>query len=631
MCGFGGILKATGQIDQSMMHRIAMKVAFRGPDNCRLSVYDDKMQKAESGTNALFFNRLAILDLDHRSDQPFEDERYALIFNGEIYNYAELKKSLNAAGYQFRTTSDTEVLFYALQHWGEKAINRLNGMFAFCWIDKFQKQFIVARDRMGIKPLYYSTQGHRFIFASDLDSVIRLSDKPQRIDQEAVNMFLWMQFIPTPYTIMKDIFKLPPGHYIKGDLNEIESGSSVNVSTFWDAYSKEHQTEGSSATDQGLEQVLLRSLSRQLVADVPLGLFLSSGTDSSLLAAMVNKHFAREKDFHFFTISFSEDTISDESKVAGQYINGFKNPFLHHQKLNIDPVFIRNHLEDLYDFFDEPFGDHAALLNWVISRKAKEYVTVALSGDGADELFWGYKRYEQWQHPSILLFDKWRVPGSLGALIKPFLGNSFLGSKANLEMEPDAIKRHFTLFLHPALRHLIKDPIWRKPIWAMKGINNISCRRDLVAWLDLKTYLADAMLHKVDRASMAASLEVRVPYLDNEVVDYALSLPFRAKSNTEFSNKAIIKQLLKQLAPHYNIHRPKKGFNFPIDHWLRFKWRDLALSVLNKQSLQELGLDGKAYMKMTELYYGGESKYCIPVWYILNLVLWKRKFDKITP
>jgi len=611
------------------MERIAMKVAFRGPDNCGISVYDENMQKAESGTNALFFNRLAILDLDHRSDQPFEDERYVLIFNGEIYNYAELKKSLIAAGYQFRTTSDTEVLFYALQHWKEKAINRLNGMFAFCWIDKVQKQFIVARDRMGIKPLYYSTQGHHFIFASDLDSVIRLSEKPQQIQQEAVNMFLWMQFIPTPFTIVKDIFKLPPGHYIKGNLNEVESGPTLTVYPFWDACSAKQQIQDSFG-DQGLEQVLLRSLSHQLVADVPLGLFLSSGTDSSLLAAMVNKHFARERAFDFFTISFSEGTSSDESMDADQYINGFNNPFLHHHKLNIDPAFIRNHLEDLYGFFDEPFGDHAALLNWVISKKAKEYVTVALSGDGADELFWGYRRYEQWQNPSVLLFDKWRVPGSVAALAKPFLGNSFIGSKANLEMEPDAMKRHFTLFLHPALEHLKKDPIWTKPIWAMENISQISCRKDFVAWLDLKTYLADAMLHKVDRASMAASLEVRVPYLDNEVVDYALSLPFQAKSNSQFAQKAIIKQLLKQLAPHYDIHRPKKGFNFPIDQWLRIKWRELALSIVNEQTLQELGLDGKAYMKMINRYYAGESKYCIPVWYILNLVLWKKKFDQIT-
>jgi len=164
----------------------------------------------------------------------------------------------------------------------------------------------------------------------------------------------------------------------------------------------------------------------------------------------------------------------------------------------------------------------------------------------------------------------------------------------------------------------------------MENINQISCRKDFVAWLDLKTYLADAMLHKVDRASMAASLEVRVPYLDNEVVDYALSLPFQAKSNSQFAQKAIIKQLLKQLAPHYDIHRPKKGFNFPIDQWLRIKWRELALSIVNEQTLQEFGLDGKAYMKMIHRYYAGESKYCIPVWYILNLVLWKKKFDQIT-
>ena len=165
----------------------------------------------------------------------------------------------------------------------------------------------------------------------------------------------------------------------------------------------------------------------------------------------------------------------------------------------------------------------------------------------------------------------------------------------------------------------------------MQNIEKISCREDLTALLDLKTYLADAMLHKVDRASMAASLEVRVPYLDNEVVDYALGLPFQYKSNDEFKFKAIVKKLLTRLAPHYDVHRPKKGFNFPIDHWLRIEWRELALSILNEKNINDLGLDGRAYSKMISRYYSGEMKFCIPVWYILNLGLWKSKYDKRSP
>jgi asparagine synthase (glutamine-hydrolysing) len=632
MCGFAGILNNAFSIQPGQIAEISRKVAFRGPDSNGMRLYDEGLRAAPQGNNAVFFNRLAIIDLDARSSQPFEDERYTLLFNGEIYNYLELKKELQGKGFGFRTSSDTEVLFYALQCWGADALSRLNGMFAFCWLDREKRAFILARDRTGIKPLYYRRQGKSLIFASELDSVLRLSDSLPPVQKAAIDQFLWTQFIPTPYTIVEGAFKLPPGHYIAGSWDQLDQQLPLAPHAYWDAYKQ--AISGSLSRDQdpsSLEDILVDSLSRQMIADVPLGLFLSSGVDSSLLTALVNKHFAGSQDFNFFTVSFSEATSSDESRDALDFIKGFNNPRLLSHTLTIDSGLIGDKLDSLYDYFDEPFGDQTSLLNWVISVKAKEFVTVALSGDGADELFWGYKRYAQWKDPSFLLPGNKAVSGRLASLIRPLLPDGYWRSKAALELEQDPVKRHFTLFLSPVLAQLKDNPLWDQPIWALEGIDAIRGREDLVALLDLKTYLADAMLHKVDRASMAASLEVRVPYLDNKVIDYALALPLSGKSNSSFRHKAVLKQLLQQLAPHYSIHRPKKGFNFPLDNWLRFRWREKVLSLIDKEALSALGLDEKRYLEIVRRYYAGDKKYCIPVWHLFNLVLWYRKYKNISP
>ena len=238
MCGFGGILNNTFPVRRRQLAAIADTVCFRGPDDCGMRFYDHHLHVAEDGNNALFFNRLAIIDLDHRSNQPFEDERYTLMFNGEIYNYRDLKKSLQQDGALFHTSSDTEVLFHVLKKWGVKGLSRLNGMFAFCWIDRKERKFLIARDRTGIKPLYYKQQGRSFIFGSELDSVLRLSNGLSPIRTESVHQFLWMQFIPSPHTIIQGIFKLPPGHYMEGNWDSLDRQEAPRVESYWDAYSK---------------------------------------------------------------------------------------------------------------------------------------------------------------------------------------------------------------------------------------------------------------------------------------------------------------------------------------------------------------------------------------------------------
>lgn len=638
MCGLAGVLNNEFPVEAGQLAGICRKVSFRGPDSSRQRLYDQALRPADQGNTAFFFNRLAIIDLDARSNQPFEDHRYTLVFNGEIYNYRSLRDELKALGFTFYTTSDTEVLFYALQRWGCDALRRVNGMFAFCWLDRVERRFILSRDRVGIKPLYYRQHEKSLIFSSELDSVLRLSPDQPDIEPAAIHQFLQTQFIPTPFSIIRGIFKLPPGHYLSGSWDQLEQAQPLRPQAYWDAYEQAANSPDAaqpasvlSGDPADLERILVDTLSRQMVADVPLGLFLSSGVDSSLLTALVNKHFATTGDVNLFTVAFTEDTVSDESRDAGEFVEGFRNPHLHPHRLVIDPSVIGGHLDRLYDYFDEPFGDQTSLLNWVISIKAREFVTVALSGDGADELFWGYGRYGQWRDASLTLPGNRSVGRRTGTLLQNFLPPGYWRSSAALQLEKDPVKRHFNLFASPVMTQLEEKAVWQYPIWALSGIDRIRHRDDLVALLDVKTYLADAMLHKVDRASMAASLEVRVPYLDNTVIDYALSLPLSAKSDSLYRHKAILKRLLTRLAPHYPVDRPKKGFNFPLDNWLRNHWRDKTLQSIDRDTLTALGLDPKPYLDIVRRYYAGDKKNCIPVWYLLNLALWYRKYKGITP
>jgi asparagine synthase (glutamine-hydrolysing) len=619
MCGFGGIINGQKETSRAALAAIASKVNFRGPDSCGIRVLDDQLENAESGRHGIFFNRLAIIDLDKRSDQPFEDERYLLVFNGEIYNYTSLKADLEKKGRQFSTTSDTEVLFYALQEWGVEGIKKLNGMFAFLWLDKKERKFIIARDRLGIKPLYYSVEGESFSYASELDTIVALRRGPSTINSDAVDMYLWMQFVPTPHSIIRGINKLPPGHYLEAKLDD---PSYPAITAFWDAYDVVSTADFHG--EKNLENILRDSLQRQLHADVPLGLFLSSGVDSSLLAALVNKYFTGDKPVNFFTVRFEQNTSSDESEDARNFIAAFNNPNLRCSTIAVNHNALQDHLTEIYNFYDEPFADQASLLNWIISAKAREFVTVAISGDGADELFWGYPRYQRWRQFSAL--SNVPIIAGLARMTGRFIQGK-IADNTQFVLERDPVKRHFNQFLPSGMRFRINDHIVNHQMWSLEGVEKIANREDATAVLDIKTYLADAMLYKVDRSSMASSLEVRVPYLDNEVLDYALAMPLSQKSNEKFATKAPLKELLQQLAPHYSRYQHKKGFNFPLRDWLKNNWKDLVTATITKDRLQAAGLDPKPYLRIVNDFYQSRNNYFTDVWYIFNLALWMTKHE----
>lgn len=613
MCGFAGIINREQKLSKRQVSEIAGRVSFRGPDHTGISVYDTDFIKQESGETAFFFNRLSILDLDSRSNQPFENDRYTLIFNGEIYNYQIIKKELQNKGIVFHTTSDSEVLFRALIHFGVSIIERLNGMFAFVFIDRLKHRFILARDRMGVKPLYIALQDKCIAFGSEIDSIIRLLPKKPKLSEKSIDLYLALQYVPTPHTIWNGVAKLPPGCYMEGCVNDLKQGRQIAPKVYWDAY-KQIEKE---PFNQGLESLLAESIQSQLQSDVPLGFFLSSGIDSSLLAAVVNKHFRTRQKFNFFTVAFNQDTTSEESNDAVRFLKGFNNDSFTHHLLYVDSNSLKQSITTMYEYVDEPFGDNATILNYGISRKAREHVTVALSGDGADELFWGYPRYNQWsKYKSHFLNSKLFNPLRFGLR---FLPKGRIQNALQHRMESDPLALYFYL-VTSRLRNI--DAIVNdSSSWWTKGIDSLLTREDLASIVDLKTYLPDCMFYKVDRSSMGASLEVRVPYMDNQIIDYGLRLTLKEKSTARFPNKAPLKELLVKLAPHFNINQPKKGFSFPLREWLTKDWKDLTYSFITKDKLQLVGLN-ESYCKLLDAHYRRGIDCTTELWHLLNLMLW---------
>jgi asparagine synthase (glutamine-hydrolysing) len=616
MCGFGGIINSSIKRHSADLSTIAEKVNFRGPDNTRVVVYDSDFNAVEEGSVGIFFNRLAIIDLGERANQPFEDEDSLLVFNGEIYNYCDLRQLLQNEGVRFHTSSDTEVLFYLLKCYGKDAISKLNGMFSFCFINKKQDSFLMARDRLGIKPLYYKQSQSGFVFASELKSIALLSPESNTISSRAIEAYLALQYIPTPLSIYNEVKKLEPGHYIEAPISDL-SHRFVESKQYWDAY-RTKQT-GGELDLTALHRLLECSINLHLQADVPVGLFLSSGVDSSLLAAVLNTPKFKDRNFNFFTVAYDEPDFNDESESAETYLNGFNNKNFIHNRLLVHQRDIIMSSRSMYSYVDEPFGDSAFLLNYAISVAARKHVKVALSGDGADELFWGYSRYEQWRR----LTGKSKVFNFLSnvyPVLKPFDFLKRQGAYRNrLEKDPFIVYSNLVRSSYVGLEFSFQT---EKQLWASKSLKNISTRASLPSLFDIKTYLPDCMNYKVDRSSMAASLEVRVPYMENAMIDFALQTPLCLNSNKAFSQKALLKQLLLKLAPHYTNSTVKKGFNFPLQKWLKEHWREDIYSVISDTTLDTLGIEKAPIRKMLDAFYKGKNNASTDVWYLYNLALW---------
>ena len=570
MCGIYG---TTIIYNESQVKEKLKRTAFRGPDQMGWEFY-----KTDHNSIAFGHNRLSIIDLDARSNQPFSyQDTVEIVFNGEIYNFQEIKKELTKKGYLFRTTSDTEVICAAYLEYGEDCVNHLNGMFAFVIFDKTKEQFFGARDRLGQKPFYYYHNGKDFEFSSQISS-IQLHHTNLSISNEAISYYLTWGAIPEPFSIFNEIKKLEPGKSFIFNLNTGEFLSK----TYWNIdYLGKHKYEGSyDDAKEELTGLLSDAVKIRLFADVPVGVFLSGGVDSSAIAAMATQ--TSSAKVKTFSVKFDEKGF-DESIYAQQvadHLGTEHNVIECNYNEGIDLI------DNFSHYYDEPFADSSAIPSMLLSKYTKKQVTVALSGDAGDESFIGYGRY-QWAKSRSNLF---KTPLALRKIAAGALDLSS-NYRANVIAKGLRLKDVSTAYI-AALNGV--DQSWLNTdrdyniVDEMKYLNhNNKNLFERISDFDIKTYLNWDINTKVDRASMAFSLEVRSPLMDYRIADFARSIPtsFKYKGNNQ---KRILKDVLYQYVPEHIFDRPKAGFTMPFEYWFRHDLKNYVLSELSDEGLQKI-------------------------------------------
>ena len=605
MCGIAGLLDLKRKFGSDELHAIASRMAdslrHRGPDD--RGVWVD----AEAGV-ALGHTRLAIIDLSPAGAQPMVSScgRFVLCYNGEVYNAPELRAELEAAGRQFRGHSDTEVMVEGFAVWGVRpTIERLIGMFAFAVWDRSTHTLTLARDRLGIKPLYWGHVNGSLVFASELKALKALPGWQGEIDRDALSAFLRYGYVPTPMSIYRGIDKLAPG-----TLLECGEDGEVRHAAYWSLSEVAARGQASpldlsdDAAREMLESLLVDAVRRRMVADVPLGMFLSGGIDSSTVAALMQANSARP--IRTFSIGFREPAY-DEAAHAKQVAAHLGTE---HTELYVTPAEARAVIPKLQDIYDEPFADSSQIPTYLVSEMTRRHVTVALSGDGGDEVFAGYNRYGQGLALARMIRTLPRpmrqaMAGAMTA-VTPGIWDSFsivvprqmrprlVGDKIHklAGVLPEDFDRVLSASGHAMARGIIsregRSRAGREPL--CKSVRERF--PDDVSWmqyLDTLTYLPDDILAKVDRASMAVALEVRVPLLDHRVVELSWRLPQRLKLRGG-TGKWLLRQIAYKYVPKRLLERPKMGFGVPLDRWLRGPLKDWAEDLLSPTRLSSVGL-----------------------------------------
>ena len=633
MCGLAGLLRARPDADEVRLTTLAGAMGdalvHRGPDDSGVWV------DAASGI-ALAHRRLSILDLSPLGHQPMSsaDQRHVVVYNGEIYNFAELREVLVARGHAFRGHSDTEVLLAAVVEWGvEETLARCNGMFAIALWDRQERCLWLARDRVGKKPLYYGWAGDDFVFGSELKSLWRHPAFDNGVDRDALALLLRLDYIPAPYAIHERTFKLLPGACLRIDAATVARGATGHdphrdQRRYWDARERMHHALAAPfagdvlEAENRLDELLRDAVALRMVADVPVGVFLSGGTDSSVVTALMqaqSRHAVRT-----FTIGF-ERSHHDEAHLAREVAEHLHTE---HTELYVSGADALAVVPTLPAMFDEPFADASQVPTALVARLARSAVTVALSGDGGDELFFGYKRYER-----ALRNWRWlrRVPAPVRRMLAQAARghgeSSRTGGFAALAAEMGARG------IGDVYRQRIAR--WRDPAAVVPGANlpptfydqpdplqGAGTPADAMMLADFSVYLPEDLLCKVDRTSMAVSLEARAPLLDWRVAEFAWSLPLEFKRQPSES-KYLLKRVLRRYLPDEMVDRGKRGFGAPVSAWLKGDLREWAASLLDPSRLRAEGhFDADAVHGIWQAFVAGERKWHTHLWNVLMFQAW---------
>lgn len=644
MCGLAGYLDSGGSFGTQngivLLGRMASVLAHRGPDDAGGWV---------EGSVALGHRRLAILDLSPAGHQPMHsaDGRYVLVFNGEIYNHLDLRIQLGNAGAApaWRGYSDTETMLAVISAWGiENALRRFVGMFAFALWDREEFRLILARDRIGEKPLYYGWQGKTFLFGSELKALAAHPAWAPEVAREALTLFMRHGYVPEPWSIYRGVRKLPPGCWLELRPNET-AGRMPEPRFYWSAQSTVKEGSRSRITESAvalieLEQRLGRAISRQCIADVPLGAFLSGGVDSSTVVALMQAQSSRP--VRTFTIGFHEADYNEaeHAKAVARHLG------TDHTELYVTAEEAQAVIPYLPDLYDEPFADPSQIPTHLVARIARQHVTVALSGDGGDELFGGYNRYllgrKIWRHIGLLPVSFRSVVGRVVAGVSPQRWDSLLNTIGVLlpqrirvnqsgdrlhklaamldAANSDALYRHLVSQQHEPAAVVIGGS--EPTTWADEQLaeTNRSDFTERMMFHDLVGYLPGDILTKVDRAAMGVSLETRIPLLDHEVVEFAWRVPQSMKFR-DGQGKWLLRQLLYKYVPRELIERPKQGFGVPLDRWLRGPLRDWAEFLLDPGRLRAY-LNPAPIRKKWEEHLSGRRNWHYWLWGVLMFQGW---------
>ena len=622
MCGIAGIINTelNGGVEAEAVHRMCQTIIHRGPD--------DEGIYAKDGVG-LGMRRLSIIDLAG-GHQPVhnEDRTVWVVFNGEIYNFPELRPELEARGHRFYTNTDTEVIVHLYEDLGADCVQKLRGMFAIALYDERRRRLFLARDRLGKKPLHYASHNGQLLFGSEIKTILAVAPELAEVNPQALLRYFSFGYIPDPETAFVRIHKLPPGHLL-----ELAEGKTT-VRQYWDlpAYGT-HEPASEEECLEELEHRLAEAVRIRLIADVPLGALLSGGVDSSTVVALMAR--ASSKPVKTFSIGLRNEDFN-EAAYARTVAHRFGTD---HHELIVEPRFSET-LEALTRSLEEPFADSSMVPTYYVSRMARQYVTVALSGDGGDELFAGYERYQiNLQRQRFDAIPEW-AGRWYRSLIHPIVPHSMYGRRLayNLSLPWQdryidgfsllpAIGRERSLFSRDFLKSAARceDPrdLYRNYLGRAPAQDRLS----QLMYLDTKAYLAGDILTKVDRMSMATSLEVRVPILDQVFVEWVTGLPGCWKLK-DGQPKYILRKLARRVGvPPEVLDRPKQGFAIPLVHWMRNELKgELPRLLLEPRSLQRGYADPKAIRLLLDQHFSGRQDHSRRIWQLLVLELWHRNF-----
>ena len=629
MCRITGILEFTNRsISQDVLIKMRDSLSAGGPDSAGIFI---------DGMVGLAHRRLSIIDLSESGSQPMIWGKWVISYNGEIYNYKEVKEKLIRFGYSFNTQTDTEVIIKAFDHWGIDAMKRFRGMFAFALWDKEKKKLTLCRDRLGVKPLYWYYKNGLFLFASEIKAFHQHPSFDKNLNLSSLPHYLKKGYFHADESIYKYVKKVPPG-----SLMEIDSAQQIKINPYWDIQNiYENSVIDSRPEDEileDLEPVLAEAFSLRMVADVEVGMFLSGGIDSTLVAALLQRQSSRP--LQTFTIGF-QDKRFNEAEVASEVANQLGTT---HSTLYCTESEFKSVIPELSDIYDEPFGDASAIPTYLVSKLARKKVKVALSGDGGDELFGGYSRYKFARHSSSILsipYPLRKVLHKLSYLISP-VQIMELAAKFNISSYSQVGDKYFK-FQQILLATDIEDFFEKSSSYSidhhinkltkrlnLKTINGVKkTPKNLISFLGMKyilTYVPGDILTKVDRASMCVALESREPFLDPEIIKFAFTIPDHLKISEKGENKYLLRKILSKYISPELLNRPKQGFSVPIEKWLHGFLKAELLEIGNDQYFFEVfEFDKNYFSQILKSFFGGENKhnpqfiwfiYCLYNWYV---------------